>query len=274
MAGASSEAAAPVPFSLPGAGAEERVEVPAWPRTHRLRTRRWQGGSTICIYTGIFKAQDGWEAKESISQVGGRGVIFIYYWIRSLNLVLKNEEETGQGGEGKSRPGVTALQSPAPDAPGESLVAASLRPCHAVSLAFPSPGWGGRRGQGPGRTLARVPGGRIPAARHAAAGAGVCCGAKCSCSAHGKAKPSSCCQCPGLLHTGIQRARCPRLRASPPSIPTHLPSSTLGLGALAWVHGCFPRSRTCSSSSDAGFFGGGQGLLLCWWLIKRIIQSH
>lgn len=96
---------------------------------------------------GIFKARAGWEAKESISQVGGWGVIFIYYWIRSLNLALEREEETGRGGEGKSCPGVIAPPSPAPDAPGASPVAASPRPCHAVSLSFPGPGWGGRRGQ-------------------------------------------------------------------------------------------------------------------------------
>lgn len=38
--------------------------------------------------------------------MGGRGVIFIWHWIRSLNLALGSEEETG--GEGKSRPGAGA----------------------------------------------------------------------------------------------------------------------------------------------------------------------
>ena len=160
---------------------------------------------------GIFKARAGWEAKESISQVGGRGVIFIYYWIRSLNLALENEEETGRGGEGKSRPGVIALQSPAPDGPGESPIAASSRPCHAMSLSFSSPGCGGRRGQGPVRTLRHVPIGYIPAARRAAAGAGNYWGAKCEWSKRGKAKLLSCRLCPGLLRTRTQRARRRRL---------------------------------------------------------------
>lgn len=37
--------------------------------------------------------------KESISQVGGWGVIFIYDWIHSLNLALEDEEEMGWGRE-------------------------------------------------------------------------------------------------------------------------------------------------------------------------------
>lgn len=48
---------------------------------------------------GIFKSGAGWEAQESISQVGGRAVIFTPRWIRSSNLALADEGEERRVGK-------------------------------------------------------------------------------------------------------------------------------------------------------------------------------
>lgn len=80
--------------------------------TPGLSTRLVQGGSTICMEMGIFKAGAGWEAKESISQVGGRGVIFTSRWIRSLNLAL--EDDGGEAGKENRVPSAALPSLPAP----------------------------------------------------------------------------------------------------------------------------------------------------------------